>query len=57
MAERRQYSSDKRKDEAEEKKPSSRKIILKPEEKAKRGRWVTIAIFLLTFLLGYLAWK
>ncbi|MBI5151471.1 MAG: hypothetical protein HZA34_02760 [Candidatus Pacebacteria bacterium] len=46
-----------KKNKKEEIKPRVRKIIVAPEEKAKRGRWITILIFLLTLFFGYAFWQ
>lgn len=48
---------DAKKDKKEEVKPRVRKIIVVPEERAKRGRWITILIFLLTLFFGYAFWQ
>lgn len=48
---------DAKKEKREEVKPRMRKIIVAPEERAKRGRWITILIFLLTLFFGYAFWQ
>ena len=39
------------------KKHRSRRIIMPQEERAKKGRWVTILVLLLSLLLGYAFWR
>jgi len=48
----------KQKKEAEiDSKPKARRILVQPEEKAKRGRWITLLLFFLTLFFGYISWQ
>lgn len=46
----------KKKEEAEQK-PKARRVIIQPEEKAKRGRWITLLILFLSLFFGYVFWR
>jgi hypothetical protein len=49
-------SAQNKKDE-KDKAPRARRIVIDPEEKAKKGRWVTLLILFLSILFGYAFWR
>ena len=45
------------KNDKEKAKSSPRKIIVRDEERAKRGQWVVFALFFLSLLFSYYFWS
>ena len=43
--------------EKKEEKPKQVRKVQPEEERAKRGRWVTIVVFFVTLVLGYIFWE
>ena len=47
----------KKKEDNSEQTPQKRRIVVQPEEKAKRGRWITLLVLFLTLFFGYVFWR
>lgn len=47
----------KKKEEESNQRTQKRRVVIQPEEKAKRGRWITLLIFFLTLFFGYVFWR